>query len=353
MCPLPLASVLSTLLLITSPATPPHSKARASGAVTPASASTTPGPHGFERMSLPSGFTVPNGIAVDDQGTLYVGSVADGRVLRRVAGGDWTEFFPGSEQVFSVTSLRLDAPRNLLWGTSPDAMGLLRPQGVAGGRGARVFALDARSGALLKVIPLPAGALGNDLAVAPDGGLYVTDSHRAAVLYLRPDSEAWETWVMAPRFSARGPGMSAVGPAGIALAPDGSTLVINTFGPGRLFVIRPGARGQGPSVREVSLPRRLENPDGMRFAPDGRLLLVEGATQSGDGRLVRIDVLGKSRGAKVLEVLASGMESPVNLTVSDEGTVWVTEARLRDRILRGPEAALPQVFWVASLPLPR
>ena len=45
--------------------------------------------------------------------------------------------FPGSDEVFSATSLRLDAPRGLLWGTSPDVMGLLRPDGTLGRRKAR------------------------------------------------------------------------------------------------------------------------------------------------------------------------------------------------------------------------
>ncbi|MCP3163686.1 hypothetical protein LZ199_12410 [Myxococcus sp. QH3KD-4-1] len=312
--------------------------------------SARPRPSSSEQLPLPAGFTIPNGIAHAQDGTLYVGSVADGRVLRRAPGGAWTELFAGSEQVFSVTSLRLDAPRNLLWGTSPDAMGLLRPKGAVGARTARIFALDARTGELRKVVFLPEGALGNDLTVAPDGGIFVTESVRGSVLHLRPGSEHLETSVTDPRFKAQGTGMSTVGPAGIALAPDGRTLAINTFGPGRLFLIRPGA---SPGVTEVQLPRRLENPDGMRFAPDGRLLLVEGSIQSGDGRLIRIDVLGKSKGPRMLEVLASGLESPVNLTVSNEGTVWVTEARLRDRILRGTTAPLPKRFWVSSVSLPR
>jgi len=341
----PLAGALTTLLLTSTPVAPPLASSTSAPDV-----SARPRPSSPEQLPLPPGFTIPNGIAHAQDGTLYVGSVADGRVLRRAPGGSWTELFAGSEQVFSVTSLRLDAPRNLLWGTSPDAMGLLRPKGAVGARTARVFALDARTGELRRVVLLPEGALGNDLTVAPDGGIFITESVRGSVLHLGPGSEILETWVTDPRFKAQGTGMSTVGPAGIALAPDGRTLAINTFGPGRLFLIHPGA---SPGVTEVELPRRLENPDGMRFAPDGRLLLVEGSIQSGDGRLIRIDVLGKSKGPRTLEVLASGLESPVNLTVSDEGTVWVTEARLRDRILRGTTVPLPERFWVSSVSLPR
>ncbi|QRK09579.1 SMP-30/gluconolactonase/LRE family protein [Archangium violaceum] len=301
------------------------------------------------RLPLPAGFTYPNGIAHAEDGTLFVGSVSNGRILRRAPGGDWTVLFPGSKEVFAVTSLRLDVARGLLWGTSPDAMGLLRPGGALGRRAPRIFSMDARTGEVRRIVAIPEGGLGNDLTVAPDGGLYVTDSTRGSVLHLRPGGERLETYVSDARFLAKGAGMSSVGPAGIALAPDGRTLAVNTYGPGRLFLVRLGSAGAPPTVSEVELPRRLENPDGMRFAPDGRLLVLEGATSSGDGRVVRIDVLGTASGPRPIEVLASGMESPVNLTVDANGRLWVTEARLRDRLLRGAEAKVPDAFWVTEL----
>ncbi|WNG37696.1 hypothetical protein F0U61_31415 [Archangium violaceum] len=304
-----------------------------------------------ERLPLPEGLTYPNGITHAEDGTLFVGSVSSGRILRRTPGGEWTVLFPGSEEVFAVTSLRLDAPRGLLWGTSPDVMGLLRPDGTLGKRAPRLFAVDARTGEVRRIVPVPEGGMGNDITVAPDGSLYVTDSTRASVLYLRPGGEKLETYVSDARFASKATGMSGVGPAGIALAPDGRTLAINTYGPGRLFLVRPATEGATPTVSEVELPRRLENPDGMRFAPDGRLLVLEGAANSGDGRVVRLDVLGKASGPKPIEVLASGMESPVNLTVEANGCVWVTEARLRDRLLKDAAAKVPDAFWVTKLVL--
>jgi sugar lactone lactonase YvrE len=193
-----------------------------------------------ERLSLPPGFTYPNGITHAEDGTLFVGSVSSGRILRRAPGGDWTELFPGSEEVFAVTSLRLDAPRGLLWGTSPDAMGLLRPDGTLGKRAHRLFAVDARTGEVRQIVPIPEGGMGNDLTVAPDGGLYVTDSNRGSVLHLRPGGKQLETYVADARLQAKGTGMASVGPAGIALAPAGRTLAVNTYGPGRLFLVRAG-----------------------------------------------------------------------------------------------------------------
>jgi len=59
---------------------------------------------------------------------------------------------------------------------------------------------------------------------------------------------------------------------------------------------------------------------------------------------MRIDVLGAASGPRPIEVLASGMQSPVNLTVTKDGRVWVTKARLRERLLHGAAAKVPDAF---------
>ncbi len=83
-----------------------------------------------ERIPLPAGFAYPNGIARGSDGTLYVGSVTSGRVLRLPPGAPgWDTLFPGSPSIFAGTSLRLDEPRGLLWGASPDFLGAPRADG--------------------------------------------------------------------------------------------------------------------------------------------------------------------------------------------------------------------------------
>ncbi|MBZ4416997.1 hypothetical protein [Myxococcus sp. RHSTA-1-4] len=139
------------------------------------------------------------------------------------------------------------------------------------------------------------------------------------------------------------------GPAAPELRRGGAEDAV-VGGERRTTRLESGGQGAAPTVTEVELPRRLENPDGMRFAADGRLLVLEGAIGSGDGRVVRIDVLGDTPGPRPIEVLTSGMESPVNLTVTGDGRVWVTEARQRERLLRGAAAKAPDAFWVTVLP---
>jgi hypothetical protein len=52
-----------------------------------------------------------------------------------------------------------------------------------------------------------------------------------------------------------------------------------------------------------------------------------------------------TRTPKEIETLASGLESPVNLTIAGQ-TIWITESRIRHRLLPGKEAAVPDAFFV-------
>ena len=81
---------------------------------------------------LPAGARYPNGIAHAADGTLYIGLVTSGRILRKPPGGEWETFFAGSPAIFAATALRLDEPRGLLWGNSPDFLpaGRRRPHGA-------------------------------------------------------------------------------------------------------------------------------------------------------------------------------------------------------------------------------
>jgi hypothetical protein len=89
------------------------------------------------KLPLPAGFRYPNGVAAAPDGTLFVGSVVGGQVLRRAPGFDrWDTLFAGSEAIFASTTLRLDVDRNLLWGL----------RRISSGRGSRT---ERRGGVLI------------------------------------------------------------------------------------------------------------------------------------------------------------------------------------------------------------
>ncbi|WP_233504985.1 NHL repeat-containing protein [Serratia marcescens] len=286
-------------------------------------------------MTLPPGALYPNGIARATDGTLYVGLITSGNVLRKRPGQAWETFFPGADTVFASNALRLDERRGLLWGNSPDFL--------SGGktRANRIYALNVADGTLNRSLALPAGEMGNDIVLGADGTVYVTETRGGGILRLRPGEAAFSTLFQDARLAAP----SGLGAAGIVLLDDRLMAVAN-FGTGKLYTLSYNA--PKPQLTEMRLPRLIENPDGMGLAPDGALIVLENGIQSGQGRIPSPKAAGTHR----IEVLREGMESPVNLTITPQGCAFVSESRIRHRLLPGHETEVPDSFRLYQLPLP-
>ena len=291
-------------------------------------------------IQLPPGFQYPNGIAHAGDGTLYVGSITRGQILRITPEGEVETFFPGTDEIFAATSLRLDQQRGILWGASPDFLGIGSANGQVNRRPHRIFAIDTRTAKVLQVIPMPDKAFGNDIALDTSGGIYVTDSLQPRIYYLAPGATRLEVWAENEQFRSRS---HQIGLGGIARSANG-VLIVSLFSDGKLLSVTPQVQGN-PLIEVIPLPRSLENPDGMQFAPDGSLLLTEGAIASGNGRLLRIRNILDTGTPRAIETLVTGLASPVNLTISGK-TIWVTESRIRHRLLPGKAATAPDSFFV-------
>ncbi len=259
-------------------------------------------------------------------------------MLRKRPGKAWETFFPGADTVFASNALRLDERRGLLWGNSPDFL--------SGGkaRANRIYALNVADGTLNRSLALPAGEMGNDIVLGADGTVYVTETRGGGILRLRPGETAFSTLYRDPQLAAP----SGLGAAGIVLLDDRLMAVAN-FGTGKLYTL--SYNDPKPQLTEMQLPRLIENPDGMGLAPDGALIVLENGIQSGQGRILRIPS-PKAAGMHQLEVLREGMESPVNLTITPQGCAFVSESRIRHRLLPGHETEVPDSFRLYQLPLP-
>lgn len=297
----------------------------------------------LEPIELPASFQYPNGISHASDGTLYVGSITSGQILRITSDGKIEIFFPGNDEVFAATALRLDEPRGILWGSSPDFLGTRSSNGETVRRTPRIFALNVRSGDVLRVIFMPEGGFGNDLAIDPDGGVYITDSTLARIHYLAPGTNQLQTWAVDERFRDE-----RIGLAGIARRSDG-VFIVGHYSNGNLFKVTPQPEGS-PTVEGIPLERSLENPDGMQFSPDGSLILTEGAVTSGNGHLLRINIFAPGTNPKPIDTLASDLKSPVNLTLIGQ-EIWVTESQIRHRLRPGQEAEIPDRFFIRRFKL--
>ncbi|MET7683020.1 SMP-30/gluconolactonase/LRE family protein [Streptomyces sp. NPDC005423] len=126
-------------------------------------------PSAIDRYIVPGEQTHPEGIA-RQAGTPYffVSGTNDGAIYRgRVDRRELEVFLPGGEDGrTTAVGMKISHGRLI----------------VAGGATGKVFVYDVRSGALLHVFDSGArNTLVNDVAIAPDGDAYVTDSYNPAL----------------------------------------------------------------------------------------------------------------------------------------------------------------------------
>ncbi|GAA4242014.1 SMP-30/gluconolactonase/LRE family protein [Actinomadura meridiana] len=124
---------------------------------------------------LPGDHVYPEGIAADPRGgALYAGSYQDGTVYRMRPGHRVAEVFlpAGTDDRHTVNGLKVDRAGRL-WVTDSTT-------------GVSVY--DTRSRRLLAQFDVPGedARFVNDLAVAPDGTAYITDSARSVVYRVTP-----------------------------------------------------------------------------------------------------------------------------------------------------------------------
>ncbi|MEO1185867.1 MAG: gluconolaconase [Cyanobacteria bacterium J06636_27] len=289
-------------------------------------------------IALPKGFQYPNGITRSSDGTVYVGSVTSGDILQvSLKDKDKSEikpFFQGNQDIFAVATVKLDEARGILWGTSPDVL-------RNAGKQHRVFAIDVNSSKVLNIITIPDDGFGNDIALDLNGGVYVTDSVKPRILYLPPGATQFETWVENQLFRTRG----RFGLSGITHREDG-VLFVTMYSDGRLFKVN-----KNRTVEEIELPRKIDGSDAIQLADDGSLFMIEGGIESGNGGLLQLEGLETDTKRKSgFKILASGMNLPVNLTVSDK-EILLTESLFRHRLVPGKENEIPNQFFIRRFSL--
>ena len=143
----------------------------------------------------------------------YIGSTRHGNVLRRTRDGRITEFIPsGRDGMWMVIGMKADARRNALWVNSSGGSNYVRHRAEDAGK-AGLFRYDLRTGRLVRRwLPADTGRhFFNDLVIAPNGDVIVTDMFAGALYRLAGDGELRQ-WVPAGTFSF---------PNGIALSGDG------------------------------------------------------------------------------------------------------------------------------------
>ena len=292
---------------------------------------------GAAEIALPGNHAFPESITSTTDGTLYVSSPGAGGVLRIKPGAKpemWIK--PGAYGTRSTFGVLADEGSGTLWVCSNDvsALGAPGPSDVKGSF-LEGFDLGSGKGKVSARLPGPR-ALCNDMAVAPDGSLLVTDSLAPEILRLKPGGTTLEVWAQNPMFQppAKGAGLD-----GIVFGGDGN-LYVDLFSDAKLFRIDV-KDGQPGKVTELNASRAMQLTDALRAAEGASFLMIEGS-----GKLDRVSIDGDS--AK-LDTLKEGMDGPTGVTTLG-ANAYVSEGQLPKLFARSPGAPkLP--FKVYEVPL--
>jgi sugar lactone lactonase YvrE len=156
---------------------------------------------------------IPEGIAHDPHSRrFYVGSIAQKRILQVEADGTVAEFAGPAAKLDEVLGIALDTPRRVLYAVSTSA---LTAKGEKDRRNA-VVAFDVDSRRLLQRYEVAGAQQLNDVAIAPGGRVFASDSGSGAI---------YEIAVKGP-----GPSRELVpagrirGTNGLAVSPDGKRI---------------------------------------------------------------------------------------------------------------------------------
>jgi sugar lactone lactonase YvrE len=283
-------------------------------------------------ITLPGTRVFPESITSTPDGTLIVGSLGHGNVLRIAPGQTTAEEWikPGTNGLNSVLGVFADEKNKLLWVCSNK----LGPAGEA----TSVKTFDLKTGAPKNTYPLPGdGTLCNDIAVGADRTAYLTDTRQGSVDMLKPGATSLE-------IAAKDPLLA--GADGVAFG-DKTTLYVNSVTAGKLLRLALGPDGKSKTIVELKLPRPLDRPDGMRAIGKQRLLLAENA-----GRMSIVTFGGPEMQTVALLTLKEGMASTPGVTAT-KGMAWVVEGKLnymQDPKLKDQD---PGSFNLYAVPLPR
>ena len=276
--------------------------------------------------------TFPENVTTLSDGTVILGAMLTHYIYRARPGQATAERWIDLTPVGSASwGLMADNTRNTLWVCTTAFPLPAKITPPIKERHTTLRAFDTNTGAAKGAYPL-LGATNscNDMTIAANGTVYVTDIANGNIQRLRPSAAALVPWVGTPELA---------NVDGIAFI--GTTLYANNVSTGKLFRIPINADGSAGAPVEIKLSQPLEGPDGMR-AHNGKMYVAENR----GGRASEITFSGDTGTVRALK------EGHPSLTgIQPHGDViWLQQSKQnywRDPALAN---ANPNPFVIFSIP---
>ena len=255
--------------------------------------------------------TQAENLTSSQDGSVFFGSTAKGTIYRAAPGAAQAEpwILASTAGLTNVLGVLADDKSNTLW-VCQNSTGGRGGAPVVGQTALRSF--DLRTGAAKGTYNFPSnGGVCNDMAVAPNGTVYATESFANRIHRLRPGASELDLWVPA------NPQLAGVD--GIALLADGAVYV-NTFFAGQIFRIPVNPDGSAGTMVQIETSLPLTRPDGLRTVGPQTLIQAEG-----QGRLAELTIKGTRAEVRVIR---EGLTAATGVTIlGDSALVLVERAK--------------------------
>lgn len=286
-----------------------------------------------ETMDINLNNYFPEGIAIAEDGTAYVGSLLTGQIVEIAdCSGQPAVFVPPMSGIDQAVGLTIDEVNNVVWACSSNILTDQNP-GIVG------FSRDDGSLVARHVFPVASGFC-NDLVLDNEGNLYATDSRGGGIFVVDSDqlltNEDAVSWYDDPLFDAGPNGETSLN----GIAVDGSSLYVVNAEAQALYRLTIDGTGAPTEFTVVTLDRPLAGPDGIAVVDETTLAVVEGEER----RLSLISLIGDSGTLSIVK--DTGFQFPTTVALFGD-RAWVIDSQF-NRIMSG--AQLP--FQVFSVTLP-
>ena len=261
----------------------------------------------------------PEGVDYDPRtGRYYLASVRHGTIAELRRDGSVRELWPrGRRGVGAVLGVRVDTARGVLWATTsslPQAEGF-KPGDHPIAALLRVRISDGTIERRWDVAPAPRGHVLGDLAVAPNGDVWMTDSFEPIVYRLRAGGDTLEP-ISSPLFRSL---------QGAAPTADGRTLFLSDYSRGLLAL--DVATGEVTRVEDAA-DMSSRGCDGIILDARGAIIAVQNGVSP--ARVVRFVVDSARRhvlSATVIDRNPAIADEPTIGTIAGDSFVYVANSQ--------------------------